>query len=162
MKKGFLWVLLCGLAALSAGLTSCGFSDAAPDMAPDGEITGPSPFDILCDSRVVMDQPAVSNGDSAWYQDFSTTAEDPAYRVCVENNGADPLQVLVKRGGESSREIMAECDRLAPGDQIELERITNHDTDTPGKRWVVLNPVNGTPIDATVSVRIAPSASEVS
>ena len=134
-----------------------------PVVAPDKEIDGTLIFDNLRTSHIVMDENVTVSGESAWYKSFNTTKEDPSYRVWIKNTGIYTFRVYVKRTSASSQDIMAGPIDLASGESTSIELTTDNyeDGNKPGRRWVVLDPINGNNISATVRVRIAPSLTEL-
>ena len=126
---------------------------------PDTEIDGTSIFNDISTARLGIDQIATSNGTSAWYDYFVTTDDCPAYHVMIENTGEYSIQVLVKRGNASSRDVMAGPKTIAPGEQCIIEMTTDNEGNSPGRRWIVINPnKDGDAFEANVQVRTASSS----
>lgn len=129
--------------------------------APDQEIDGTLNFDSPRISRLVIDQIATSNGKSAWYDYFDTTDENPTYRVWIDNTGDYSIQLVIKRGDFDSNDNMLDPVTIAPGKQYSISMTTDNEGNSPGRRWVVINPISGNAFEANVQVRIAPSFSEL-
>lgn len=132
----------------------------------DQKIDGTLNPDILRVSHLGIDQIATSNGTSSWYDYFDTTDENPTYYVWIDNTGDSSIQAVVKRGDFSDNDNMIDPVTIVPGEQYTLEMTTGNEGNSPGRRWVVINPVSGNAFEANafeanVQVRILPSFGEV-
>lgn len=157
MKKSLFFILAVAMLFACVTTSSATVNVAAPDEEFDGTLV----FDVLRISHIVLQQTVNNDGNRAWNDYFDTTDEDPAYRVWVENTGDHPFKVYVKRGSASSNDIMGEPMTIAPGKNDYVTMTTDNEGNSPGRRWVVINPIQGNDFKATVRVRIAPSFDEL-
>lgn len=131
------------------------------DSDVDEEIDGTKVFDTARISHIVMDQVAITNGDSSWASSFRTTDTDPAYRVWIHNTGSEPIQIYVKKDNPSTGQIQVGPVTIPAGESRTYDRTTDNANNNPGIRWVIINPIRGGEIRAEVRVRIAPSMTEL-